>query len=69
MIDNDNDNNNNINNNNVDGTNTRTVDNYLLSPLLKSNETLTGLTDIEFEKYIIEWTESAMTAPYVGPVD
>ena len=56
-------------NNNVDGTNTRTVDNHLLSPLLKSNETLTGLTDIEFEKYIIEWTESAMTAPYVGPVD
>ncbi|OEU18202.1 alpha/beta-hydrolase [Fragilariopsis cylindrus CCMP1102] len=40
--------------------------NFLLSPLLKSNETLIGLSNNEFEEYIQEWTESAMTKPYVG---
>ena len=53
-----------IENNNDSGVGE--VDNFLLSPLLKSNETLIGLTDNEFEKYIQEWTESAMTKPYVG---
>jgi hypothetical protein len=61
----DNDNDNNVNDN--DGV--HVVDNYLLSPLLKSNETLIGLTDNEFEEYIKEWTESAMTVPYVVPVE
>ena len=55
--------------NDIDNNNDNVVrvdKNYLLSPLLKSNETLIGLTDNEFEKYIQEWTESAMTKPYVG---
>mmetsp|Transcript_27957 Transcript_27957/g.31408 ORF Transcript_27957/g.31408 Transcript_27957/m.31408 type:complete len:726 (+) Transcript_27957:93-2270(+) len=41
---------------------------FSLSPLFESNSTLLGYNEIEFRDYMKEWTESAMTQPYVRPV-
>ena len=42
---------------------------YLLTPLLAPNETLVKMGDDEFDMYLDAWTESAMTVPYVLPVN
>jgi len=36
-----------------------------LSPLLPNNETLTKMTDDDYEQFMDKWTESAQKAPYV----
>jgi len=59
------------NNKDEDNVDTITVQNnndFSLSPLFKSNATLLGFNEIEFRDYMKEWTESAMTEPYVRPV-
>lgn len=39
-----------------------------LSPLLASNDTLTKMSEDDFEAYMNQWTESAQAAPYVTEV-
>ena len=41
----------------------------MLTPLLAPNETLVKMGDDEFDMYLDAWTESAMTLPYVLPVN
>jgi hypothetical protein len=38
----------------------------LLSPLLPSNQTLLEMSGHEFKHAMMEWTESAMSEPYVS---
>lgn len=39
---------------------------YLLSPLLLPNKTLAELNDADFDAYMNQWTELAMSAPYTN---
>ena len=39
-----------------------------LSPLLPKNDTLTNMSDEDYEKFMDQWTESALAAPFVKEV-
>jgi hypothetical protein len=41
------------------------LQNEMISPLLPGNETLTTLSNREFDQLMGKWTESAQAAPFV----
>jgi cathepsin A (carboxypeptidase C) len=43
------------------------IEGQALSPLLPTNATLAGFSNLEFQKAIDGWTEAAMKCPYVTP--